>query len=217
MSGQGPSGPPSSPLAGRLRLIVITDRRLARPRPVEEVVEEALRAGAPAIQLREKGWGPGRSLPLALALRELCTEHGALFFVNDRLDLALAAGADGVHLGPDDLPVSDVRRAAPAGFLIGFSTDDPGQARKAEKDGADYIGCGTVWPTSSKEDAGNAIGPEGLARVVRAVHIPVVGIGGITADNVKELRGTGTAGVAVMGAVMGAADPGGVVRQLLAG
>jgi thiamine-phosphate diphosphorylase len=211
-----PSGPPST-LHERLRLIVITDRRLAAPRPVEQVVEEALRAGAPAIQLREKEWGAGRSLGLALTLQALCTRHAALFFVNDRLDLALASGADGVHLGPDDIPVAEVRRIAPPGFLVGWSTDDPDEARRARDEGADYLGCGTVWPTSSKTDAGEAIGPDGLARVAGAVHIPVVGIGGITPENVGELRGTGAAGVAVMGAVMGAADPGRAVTSLLEG
>jgi thiamine-phosphate diphosphorylase len=208
-----PSGPPAG-LHTRLRLIVITDRGLALPRPVEEVVEEALRAGAPAIQLREKEWGAGRTLELALKLRELCAAHDALFFVNDRFDLALASGADGVHLGPDDIPLGEVRRIAPPGFLIGWSTDDPDEARKAEAEGADYLGCGTVWPTSSKADAGEAIGPDGLARVAGAVEIPVVGIGGITPENVHLVRGTGAAGVAVMGAVMGARDPGSAVRAL---
>jgi thiamine-phosphate diphosphorylase len=213
VTARDPSGPPSG-LHDRLRLIVITDRGLALPRPVEEVVEEALRAGAPAIQLREKEWGAGRTLELALKLRELCATHGALFFVNDRFDLALACGADGVHLGPDDIPLAEVRRIAPPGFLIGWSTDDPDEARRAEAEEADYLGCGTVWPTSSKADAGEAIGPEGLARVARAVDIPVVGIGGITPENVDLVRGTGAAGVAVMGAVMGAQDPGRAVHAL---
>jgi thiamine-phosphate diphosphorylase len=211
--------PSASPRAlhERLRLIVITDRGLAAPRPVEEVVEEALGAGAPAVQLREKEWGAGRTLDLALKLRKLCTRYGALFLVNDRFDLALASGADGVHLGPDDIPVNEVRRVAPPGFLLGWSTDDPEEARRARDEGADYLGCGTVWPTSSKTDAGEAIGPEGLARVVRAVEIPVVGIGGITPENVGKLERSGAAGVAVMGSVMGATDPGGAVRRLLDG
>lgn len=212
----GPTRADLPPLADRLRLIVLTDRALARPRSIEEVVARALDAGAPAIQLREKEWGAGRTLPLALRLAEQCRAHGALLFVNDRLDLALAAGADGVHLGPDDLPVADVRRVAPPGFLIGYSADDPDRARRAVGDGADYIGCGTVWPTDSKADAGKAIGPEGLARVADAVRVPVVGIGGITPERARRLEDTGAAGVAVMAAVMAAKDPGEAVRALLA-
>jgi thiamine-phosphate pyrophosphorylase len=216
VTGRDLPGPPSI-LHERLRLIVITDRRLAAARTVEQVVVEALQAGAPAIQLREKEWGAGRTLDAALTLRALCTRHGALFFVNDRVDVALASGADGVHLGPDDIPVAEVRRIAPPGFLVGWSTDDPDEALRARDEGADYLGCGTVWPTASKEDAGEAIGPAGLARVARAVDIPVVAIGGITPENVGELRGAGAAGVAVMGAVMGAADPERAVRGLLEG
>lgn len=201
----------------RLRLIVVTDAGAARPRPLQEVVEAALAAGAPAVQLREKGRSAGELLDLARSLRDRCRARGALLFVNDRLDLALAAEADGVHLGPDDLPVSAARRWAPEGFLVGYSTDDPGEARAAVADGADYIGCGTVWPTPSKAGAGEPIGPGGLARVARAVRVPVVGIGGITPENVHLLRGSGAAGVAVIGAVMAAADPAEAVRKLLAG
>jgi thiamine-phosphate pyrophosphorylase len=199
----------------RLRLIVITDARLAGSRGIEAVVEAALGAGAPAIQLREKHAGAGDMLSLARRLRELTRAAGALLFVNDRVDVALAAQADGVHLGPKDLPVELVRRYTPAGFLIGYSTDDPELARRAVVDGADYIGCGTVWATSSKDDAGRAIGPAGLARVAEAVPVPVVGIGGITPQRALELTGTGAAGVAVVGAVMAALDPADATRQLL--
>jgi thiamine-phosphate pyrophosphorylase len=199
----------------RIRLIVITDSGMARPRSLEAVVEAAVGAGAPAIQLREKGRSVGELLPVARRLRERCHAAGALFFVNDRVDLALAAGADGVHLGPDDLPVEAVRRWVPSAFLVGYSTDDPDEARAAALAGADYIGCGTVWRTTSKDDAGEAIGPEGLARVARAVDVPVVGIGGITAKRARLLAGTGAAGAAVIGAVMKAQDPAAAVRELL--
>lgn len=199
----------------RIRLIVVTDRRLAGARGVLAVVSEALRAGAPAIQLREKDQDAGEILPLARELRALTREHEALFFVNDRVDLALAVEADGVHLGPLDLPVQEVRANAPPGFLIGHSTDDPDHARRAVSAGADYLGCGTVWPTSSKEDAGRVIGVEGVDRVARAVSVPVVGIGGVTPRRAEELRGTAAAGIAVVGAVMAAPDPAEATRQLL--
>ncbi len=202
-------------LADRLRLVVITDPRLAGPRGVEAVVEFALGAGVPMVQLRDKEASAGALLPLALRLRAATRRANTLFIVNDRLDLAVAADADGVHLGPDDLPVAAVRRIAPAGLLIGYSTDDPAEARRAAEEGADYLGTGTVFSTSSKPDTGRVIGPEGLAEVAAAVSVPVVGIGGITPKNAAQLAETGAAGLAVIGAVMGASDPGGAVRALM--
>ena len=208
-------GPSRDELAARLRLIVITDRDLARPREVTDVVGEALRAGAPAVQLREKSLPPRDTLPLARRLRADTRAAGALFFMNDRLDLALAVGADGVHLGPDDLPVAAARRLAPPGFLIGYSADEPDAARAAIAGGADYIGCGAVFPTSTKSDAGRAVGLAGLARVVAAVDAPVVAIGGITAERAAGAFRAGAAGCAVVGAVMAAARPGVAVRRFL--
>lgn len=210
-----PPSEQSPSLARRLRLIVITDTELAGARSVEAVVEAALRAGAPAIQLRNKSATARELLSEAEALRELTLRYGALLFINDRLDVALASKADGVHLGPEDLPVAAVRAVRPPGFLVGYSTDDVAAARRAVSDGADYIGCGTVFETSSKADAGAAIGPEGLARVARAVGVPVVGIGGITPDRVDPLADTGAAGVAVIGAVMAAVDPAAATARLL--
>jgi len=204
-------------LPRKLRLIVITDRRLAAPRSVEDVVEESLRAGARAIQLRDKDASARELLEEARGLRALTRKHDALLFVNDRFDVALAAGADGVHVGPDDLPVSAVRSAVPESFLVGHSTDIPEVARTAVRDGADYIGSGAVFATTTKKDAGEVIGVPGLARVAEAVDVPVVGIGGVTPPGAREIaRGSGAAGVAVVGAVMGADDVGATVRALLA-
>jgi thiamine-phosphate pyrophosphorylase len=197
-------------------LIVITDRELAEPRAVEDVVDEILRAGAGAIQLRDKRASAQTLLDQAIRLREQTREWGALLFINDRFDVAVAAEADGVHLGPDDLPVEAVRTAAPPGFLIGASTDEPEIARQVEAAGADYIGCGAVFPTYTKKDAGEIIGVEGLARVAAAVTIPVLGIGGVTLEGAHRIaEESGAAGVAVIGAVMAAEDPASVVRQLL--
>jgi len=202
-------------LAARLRLIVVTDRVTARPREVGDVVDAALSAGAPAVQLREKALPPRDVLPLARRLRAATQAAEALFFVNDRLDLALAVGADGVHLGPDDLPVEAARRIAPPGFLIGYSADKPATARGAVAAGADYIGCGTVFPTSTKKDAGSVIGRDGLAAVVRAVAAPVVAIGGITPARAPGVFRAGAAGCAVVSAVMSAPDPARAVHELL--
>ena len=203
-------------LARRLRLIVITDAGLAAPRSVEEVVAAALDAGATTIQLRAKDATARELLELGGGLRRLTRDAGALLFVNDRVDVALALEADGAHVGPDDLPVAALRAALPAGFLIGASADDPEVARRLVADGADYIGCGTVYATSTKPDAGHVIGLEGLDRVARAVDVPVVGIGGVTVERSAEVAATAAAGVAVVGAVMAAADPGAAVRGLLA-
>lgn len=202
-------------LARRLRLIVITDAKLASPRSVVDVVAEALQGGAPAVQLRNKGEPARELVAVGRELRRLTRDAGALLFVNDRLDVALTVDADGVHVGPDDLPVAAVRAAAPPGFLIGRSADDVAVARQAVGDGADYIGCGTVYATSTKQNAGDVIGPEGLSRVAGAVDVPVVGIGGITAGRAPEALAAGAAGVAVVGAVMAAADPAAAVRTLL--
>ncbi|MBI4408487.1 MAG: thiamine phosphate synthase [Gemmatimonadetes bacterium] len=199
-----------------LRLIVLTDRELAAPRPVEDIVAACLAAGAPAIQLRDKNATARALLEQATRLLRLTRRHRALLFLNDRLDVALAAGADGVHLGPADLPITAARRAAPPPFLIGYSTDDPAEARRAAAAGADYIGCGAVFGTTTKDVGGERIGLERLAQVVRAVDIPVIGIGGIGPENAAETRRTGAAGVAVIRAVMGAQDPGKAVRELLA-
>jgi thiamine-phosphate pyrophosphorylase len=203
-----------------LRLIVITDARIAAPRPVDDVVQAALEAGAPAIQLRDKAATAAELFQHALHLVTLTRPYGALLFVNDRLDVALAAGADGVHLGPHDLSIPAARQAARQGgrpdLILGASTDDPARAAQAARDGADYIGCGAVFGTTSKDDLGDErIGIDQLAQVVQAVDIPVVGIGGIHPDNVSQVAQTGAVGVAVIGAVMGAEDVGAAVRALL--
>jgi thiamine-phosphate pyrophosphorylase len=200
-----------------LRLIVITDAPMASPQQLSDVVADAVAAGAPCIQLRDKRATARDLLEQANILLPVVRAGGALLIINDRLDVAMLAGADGVHLGPDDLPVREARRVAPPGFIIGRSTDDPILARQAGKDGATYIGCGAVFGTTSKPGAGDErIGTERLDEVAQAARIPVVGIGGITTANVALVADTAAAGAAVIGAVMMAADVGPVVRSLLA-
>jgi thiamine-phosphate diphosphorylase len=202
-------------LARALRLLVITDRHIAHPSSVLDVVRACLAAGTPAVQLRNKGDSARELLALGHELRALTREKGALFFVNDRLDVAIATEADGIHLGPDDLPVAAVRRVSPEEFIIGRSADDPEVARAAVADGADYIGCGTVYATSTKPDAGEVIGLEGLRRVVEAVPVPVVGIGGITVERASDVAMAGAAGIAAIGAVMAASQPGHAAGALM--
>ena len=190
-----------------LRLMVITAGHLARPYEISEVVKAALVGGAKAIQLRNKGDSANELLEAGRQLRHLTETHGALLLVNDRLDVALAIGADGLHLGPEDPPVEEVRKLVSDDFIIGFSADDPESAHSAVTQGANYIGCGTIYPTSTKLDAGNVIGISGLASVIDAVNVPVIGIGGITDDRIPEVLAAGAAGVAVVGAIMTAPDP----------
>ena len=207
-------------LADRLRLTVITDEALARPRALSDVVREALAAGAPTIQLRLKGASARELLEATHTLMPIVRSAGALLIVNDRLDVALAAGADGVHLGPDDPPVLDARaasgtRAAADPFIVGYSVDTVDEAARAEAEGADYLGVGAVYETAHKADAGEVIGLEGLRRVVQAVSIPVVAIGGITPERARAVAETGACGCAAIGAVMGSPEPGDAVRALL--
>ena len=221
-------------LADRLRLTVITDEALARPRTLSDVVQKALAAGAPTIQLRLKSATARELLEAARTLLPIVRSAGALFIVNDRLDVALAAGADGVHLGPDDPPVRDARAVADArvgasaravgtdtrfakvdAFIVGYSTDTTDGAVRAEAEGADYLGVGAVYATANKSDAGDVIGLDGLRRVVKTVSIPVVAIGGITPERAPAVAETGACGSAAIGSVMSAAEPAEAVRALL--
>ncbi|HST58582.1 MAG TPA: thiamine phosphate synthase [Longimicrobium sp.] len=205
----------SADLRERLRLIVVTDPDCGAGRGVADVVRAALRGGAPAIQLRMKD-APAREM--AEVARTLLVETraaGALLFINDRVDVALAVGADGAHLGQDDLPMAAARGIVPPGFLLGVSAETTALARQAEEDGADYVGVGPVYATGSKADAGDAIGTGRITEVASAVRIPVVGIGGIAIGNAPAVVRAGAAGVAVISAVMRAEDPEAAVRALL--
>lgn len=189
-----------------LSLYVITDRKIQVPRSNVEVVREVIRGGASVIQLREKEVSTKIFLEEALELRKLTKEEGVLFVINDRLDIALAVGADGVHLGEADMPIPYARRLAPS-LLIGASCDTVEKARELEALGADYLGVGTVFATSTKKDADEPIGLLRLRRIKEVVKIPVVAIGGITLDNVEEVLTTGVDGVAIVSAVVGASSP----------
>ncbi len=201
-------------LHAALRLYVLTDQELEAGRDVQFVVNEAIEGGATAIQLRWKSGPLAVALRSGQALRALCRETGVLFVVNDRVDLALALGADGVHLGVDDLPVSAARALIGDRMFIGYSPTTTDDAVSAEQSGADYLGVGPIFGTTTKADAGNAVGTGHLAAIVRAVSIPVVGIGGITVDNSREVIAAGAAGVAVISAVIGARDVQAAAREL---
>jgi thiamine-phosphate diphosphorylase len=212
-----PGGRARSPgLAARLRLMIITRPRPACGRPLQDVVAECCDSGATAIELRDKQATAEGLLRQAESLLPIARASGALLIINDRMDVALAAGTDGVHLGPDDLPVAAARPIAPPGFLLGYSTDDPDEARAAARAGADYLGVGAVYGTRSKPGLeAEAIGPARVRTVLDAAGLPGVGIGGITAENAGAVARVG-GGVAVLGAVMGADEPGREVRAILA-
>ena len=200
-------------LRSHLKLYVIPDLRAGAPRSLMEQARAALAGGAGTVQLRHKT-APGRELcRLGEILAALCGEAGALIFVNDRLDVALACGASGVHLGQEDLPVAVARRLAPPGFLVGATARTPEQAIRAWRDGADYLGVGAVFPTPTKEDT-RVIGPEGFASVAASVPLPCVAVGGITGAAVGDLRRRGAAGVVVVREVVAAPDPTEACRRL---
>ncbi|AHF79982.1 thiamine phosphate synthase [Thermococcus paralvinellae] len=188
-------------LRKRLRLYVITDRRL---RDEIETVNAALEGGATAIQMRIKNAPTGKMIRIGKELRKITKEYDALFFVDDRLDVALAVNADGVQLGPDDMPAAIARELAP-NLIIGASVYSLEEALKAERDGADYLGAGSVFPTKTKKDV-RVLGLEGLRKVVESVKIPVVAIGGINHENVRKVLEIGVDGIAVISAIVGAPD-----------
>ena len=174
-----------------------------------------LGGGADMLQLRHKTLPRGELLELAHRLRALTSAAGALFVVNDHVDIALAAGADGVHLGPDDLPIASARRMVPAGFLVGASASDPQSARSAVSAGADYIGCGPAFSTPVKKEKA-VIGPVGVATVASSVEVPVFAIGGIDESNLGQLTRLGLDRVCVIRGVADAANPESVARRLRA-
>ncbi len=188
-------------LRDRLKLYVITDRRL---KDEVESVREALRGGATAIQLRIKDAPSIEMYEVGKKIRRLTRDYDALYIVDDRLDIALAVDADGVQLGPEDLPIDVARELAPE-LIIGASVYSLEEALQAVELGADYLGAGSVYPSPSKPDA-RVLGLEGLRRIVSKVSIPVVAIGGINHGNVEEVLRTGVDGIAVISAVMGADD-----------
>jgi thiamine-phosphate diphosphorylase len=194
-------------IADRLRharLYAITPE--TEPGHVKRLVEAWIQGGVDVVQLRHKRLQRGRLLELASYLARACTRAGALFIVNDCLDVALLSGADGVHLGPDDLTVAAARRVAGPGLIIGASASSPRAGREAERAGADYIGSGPAYPTPLKGEK-EVIGPAGVKAVSAAVGIPVFAIGGINRLRLPELRAAGVGRVCAISALSEAPDP----------
>jgi len=187
-------------------LCVVTDAALARGRSQLEIVRAAIKGGATLIQFREKKGGTRELIETGEALRAATREAGVPLIVNDRLDVALAVDADGAHVGQDDLPAALARRLIGPDGILGVSAASLGEALKAEREGADYLGVGPIFPTGSKADAAPPMGLSGLSAVAARVHIPVVAIGGVGPENVEAVVGAGADGAAVVSAVVGADD-----------
>jgi thiamine-phosphate pyrophosphorylase len=195
-------------------LYVILDRAAARGRDLVEILQSTIAGGCRMVQLREKEWPSGRLLPLAARLRARCRDAGVTFVINDRVDLALVLAADGVHLGQEDLPPGLARPLLRAGMLLGLSTHSVEQARTAQVAGADYVAVGAMFPTATKPDF-ELVGPDLVRKLRGEIRAPLIGIGGITPDNVGEVIRAGAAGVAVISAVCAAADPERATRRFL--
>lgn len=190
----------------KLRLYAVTDRSwLKEGETLAGVLEEMLDAGVTCVQLREKTLDDAAFLSEAKAIGALCRRYGVPFIVNDRPDIAKEAGADGVHVGLSDMGIEKAREYLGDGFIIGGSAHNVQEALAAQAAGADYIGCGAVFGSSTKTDATN-LSLEELQAICRAVKIPAVAIGGIRLDNVQRLKGSGIAGVAVISGLFAAED-----------
>jgi thiamine-phosphate pyrophosphorylase len=198
-----------------LRLCLVTDRQQTAGRDLLAVIEESLAAGLPAVQLREKDLGAGELARLARELRAATSAHGAALIINDRVDVALAVGADGVQRTTVSLPIADILAIADKRLRVGASVHALAEAVAATEAGADWIIFGPVYDTPSKRGYGAPQGLEALARVARTVSVPVIAIGGITPARVAEVRRAGAHGVAAISAILSAPSPADSTRRFL--
>jgi thiamine-phosphate pyrophosphorylase len=197
-----------------LDLYVITDETIAGGLSHTAIARRAIAGGADVIQLRDKTCCPAEFRRAAREIRTITRKNGTLFIINDRLDIALACDADGVHLGQDDQRVSTARQIAPPGFIIGASVGTVAEAREAEREGADYLALSPTFSTTSKDNAGPGLGLGRLREIRCAVSLPLVAIGGINRENVRDVLKAGADGVAVISAVVGSPDITAAAREL---
>ena len=195
-------------------LYLVTDRSLSKGRSTAEIVAAAVAGGVSCIQLREKSCGTREFLNEALALQPLLKSRNIPLIINDRLDIALAIEADGVHLGQSDMPIGMARKIAGDSLIIGISAESVDDALRAEQEGADYIGISPVFSTPTKTDIAPPLGLEGVRQIRALVDIPLVGIGGINSDNAESVLAAGADGIAVVSAIVSAADPAGAAKKL---
>ena len=198
-----------------LRLYAVTDRAWVGRQTLSEQIEDALRGGVTLVQLREKNLSKEEFVAEAKAVLALCRQYGVPLIINDRLDVALESGADGVHVGIEDQPVAEIRRQAGKGFLIGATAKTVEQARAAQAAGADYLGVGAVFPSPTKKNA-IRITTEQLGEICGSVSIPCVAIGGISRENLPALAGGGMDGFALVSAIFSQPDIEAACRELRA-
>ena len=196
------------------RLYLVTDRALARGRATAEIVRAAVAGGVTCVQVREKDGGTREFLEEARAVQAALRGTGVPLIVNDRVDVALAIGAEGVHLGQRDLPLADARRLGPPGWIVGVSAESVEDAVRAERDGADYVGVSPVFATPTKTDHAAPLGLEGLRAIRAATKLPLVAIGGLHAGNARDVVRAGADGLAVVSAIVAADDPRAAAAEL---
>jgi len=192
-------------------LYFITDSTLTRKSVIEDA-KSAVKAGVKIIQYREKNAPTRQMMQEALKIKEICKSNDVLFLVNDRLDIAIAVDADGVHIGQDDMPYDVARRLLGNNKIIGVTVHNSEEAIEAEKKGADYLGLSPIFPTSTKKNAGNACGPKMIVKVRAKASIPVVAIGGINDSNIDEVMRAGATNVAIISAIITKNDVTGAAR-----
>jgi thiamine-phosphate pyrophosphorylase len=197
-----------------LKLYAITDRGCLRGRDLAEQVELAIHGGVTCIQLREKELSDNELFAEAKALLKICRPYGVPLIINDNWQVALRCGADGVHVGIEDAPVSEIRSLAGENFVIGATAKTIHQAQHAEASGADYLGVGAVFPSPTKKNA-ERITPDMLRDICSSVRIPVCAIGGISKDNLSQIKGCGQAGIAVVSAVFAPDDVKSAAAELI--
>ena len=195
-------------------LYLVADADFAGERDLAALVDAAVRGGATVVQLRVKNLGGRAFVGLALEISRRLAGTGVPLLINDRVDIAMACGTAGVHLGQDDMPVPTARRILGPDAAIGVSVNTPEEAILAEREGADYVGAGPAFATTTKETPLALLGPAGIARIKSAVRIPVVAVGGISAGNAASLAAAGADGIAVVSAILGAPDPARAAEEL---
>lgn len=186
-------------------IYLVTDDGCLQGRALIDCVREALEGGVTLVQYRAKTASSAEMYTEALQLKALCDNFKVPLIINDRLDIAMAVGAAGVHLGQDDLPCSAARKLLGEDYIIGVSAHNPAEAKAALQSGADYLGCGAVFGTATKADV-KKLGTDGLAAICKAKGLPVVGIGGVTADNYHEVRAAGADGAAIVSGILAQPD-----------